>query len=378
MSCVRSRSGGSTSGNTARRYQRSARNSPRCTMPGRSALVAATTRTSTVTVSSPPTRVMRPSCNTRSRRTCAAFGRSATSSSSSVPRSERSNQPRLRAAAPVKLPFSWPNSSESTSSAGMAPQLTRVKGPSARRERTCTARAMTSLPEPVSPRMSTGRSEPATISTRSITGARPPSPPTTASTNWLRPRRVSSDERSASAARRRAVSSRRRRSFSRAVAKGSRNSAHWRQTAASAGTPARRVTTRAPRAPGSPGRGTATRAVAWSASTRGATAAGAGAPGCPVATCPASSQAANAAASAGDKVRRPSPAAPLPTATAVTPSRRSRQTSSPARGSRPPSHAEAWPVNASRSRCRLASRHSACRSDKRPLPKGEPANTTGE
>ena len=37
--------------------------------------------------------------------------------------------PAARCVAPVKLPRSWPKSSESTSSVGMAPQLTRRKGP---------------------------------------------------------------------------------------------------------------------------------------------------------------------------------------------------------------------------------------------------------
>ena len=51
-----------------------------------------------------------------------------------MPPSARSNQPLRVAIAPVKLPRSWPKSSESTSSGGMAPQLTRMIGPAARAE----------------------------------------------------------------------------------------------------------------------------------------------------------------------------------------------------------------------------------------------------
>ena len=199
---------------------------PVCTIAGRSACVAAITRTSTGTGSSPPTRDTRPSCSTRSSRTCAAFGNSPISSSSSVPRSERSNQPRRRPVAPVKLPFSWPNSSESTSSGGIAPQFTRVNGPWSRG---ANARARRGRSPPCRRRSrraaAPGRSEPATISTRCITPRRPVSAPTTVSSSWSRPSRTSSDWRSASAERCRAFSSRRWRSFSSAAAKGSRSSA---------------------------------------------------------------------------------------------------------------------------------------------------------
>ena len=46
----------------------------------------------------------------------------------------------------------------------MAPQLTRRNGPDDRRDRSWMARATTSLPAPVSPRISTGVSERATRS----------------------------------------------------------------------------------------------------------------------------------------------------------------------------------------------------------------------
>lgn len=65
---------------------------------------------------------------------------------------------------PVKL-LSWPNNCESTSSGGMAPQFTRMKGPSRRSLRVWIARATTSLPVPVSPSSRTGASELLTKST---------------------------------------------------------------------------------------------------------------------------------------------------------------------------------------------------------------------
>jgi hypothetical protein len=46
-----------------------------------------------------------------------------------------SKRPRLRATAPVKAPRSWPKSSLSMSSLGMAAQFTFTKGPLARGER---------------------------------------------------------------------------------------------------------------------------------------------------------------------------------------------------------------------------------------------------
>jgi hypothetical protein len=57
--------------------------------------------------------------------------------------------------APVNEPFSWPKSSLSTRSAGMAPQLTTTKGPELRSLLVWMARAKSSLPVPLSPVMST-------------------------------------------------------------------------------------------------------------------------------------------------------------------------------------------------------------------------------
>ena len=63
--------------------------------------------------------------------------------------------------APVKAPWRWPKSSLSTSDSGMAPQFTGTKGPRARVLFSCTSRAKTSLPVPVSPVSSTVESLPA-------------------------------------------------------------------------------------------------------------------------------------------------------------------------------------------------------------------------
>ena len=57
--------------------------------------------------------------------------------------------------APVNAPLRWPNSSLSISVSGSAPQLTGTNGLSARRLCSCSARATSSLPVPVSPRIST-------------------------------------------------------------------------------------------------------------------------------------------------------------------------------------------------------------------------------
>ena len=106
MSSRRSRSGGSTIGNTAIRYHRSSRNRPLATIDARSRCVAATIRTSTLIGFSPPTRSIQPSCKMRNMRTWAASGNSPISSRNSVPPSARSNQPRRDSTAPVNAPRS--------------------------------------------------------------------------------------------------------------------------------------------------------------------------------------------------------------------------------------------------------------------------------
>ena len=68
-----------------------------------------------------------------------------------MPPSASSNLPLRAASAPVKAPFSWPNSSLSISSSGIAAQFTSTNGPSARRLCAWIARATSSLPVPFSP-----------------------------------------------------------------------------------------------------------------------------------------------------------------------------------------------------------------------------------
>ncbi len=78
------------------------------------------------------------------------------SSRKSVPLSACSKRPMRRVSAPVKAPFSWPKSSLSSSVSGMAAQLTVTKAFCRRSLKRTSARATSSLPVPVSPRMSTG------------------------------------------------------------------------------------------------------------------------------------------------------------------------------------------------------------------------------
>ncbi len=73
------------------------------------------------------------------------------------------------ACAPVNAPFSWPNSSLSSSASGMAPQLMATNGASRGRLRRCRARATISLPVPFSPRISTGALVLATLRTNAKT-----------------------------------------------------------------------------------------------------------------------------------------------------------------------------------------------------------------
>ena len=80
----------------------------------------------------------------------------------------RSEASRRRRSRPVKAPRSWPNSSASSSVSGKAAQLTATKAFAARGLRSCSARATSSLPVPLSPRMTTDASLGATASRRLI------------------------------------------------------------------------------------------------------------------------------------------------------------------------------------------------------------------
>ncbi len=103
-----------------------------------------------------------PVSSTRKSFTCSASGISVISSRKSVPPLARSKKPWCWRSAPVKLPFSWPKISLSISCGEIAPQLTARKGALRRRLRSCSVRATTSLPVPLSPVMSTVTAVPLT------------------------------------------------------------------------------------------------------------------------------------------------------------------------------------------------------------------------
>ncbi len=139
--------------------------------------MAAMTRTSTVIALWPPTRKNSLSASTRNSRVCSANDMSPISSRNRVPPLACSNRPMRRSVAPVKAPFSWPNSSDSSSSAAIAEVFSATKGAAARGELSCSARATSSLPVPDSPVMSTVMLErdrrPMALKTSCIAGAWP-------------------------------------------------------------------------------------------------------------------------------------------------------------------------------------------------------------
>ena len=123
-----------------------------------------------------------------------------------VPPCASSNCPGFAPAAPVKAPFSYPNSSLSSNWAGSAPQLRLTKGPSRRELARWMARAANSLPVPLSPWTSTAAWESPTTARKARSSSmgreRPMSSPAPASPS--RSRRVrfsSSSERFSSALR---------------------------------------------------------------------------------------------------------------------------------------------------------------------------------
>ncbi len=95
-------------------------------------------RMSTGTGFVPPTRSITRSWIARSSFDCRRTSISEISSSRSVPPLASSNLPMRRATAPVKAPFSWPNSSDSRRCSGIAAQLMEMNGRLARAERECT------------------------------------------------------------------------------------------------------------------------------------------------------------------------------------------------------------------------------------------------
>ena len=72
-----------------------------------------------------------------------------------MPPSASANLPFLVVVAPVNAPRTWPNSSDSSSDSGIAAQLTLMSGMSRCGLRLWIARAISSLPVPVSPVIST-------------------------------------------------------------------------------------------------------------------------------------------------------------------------------------------------------------------------------
>ena len=85
-------------------------------------------RISTGTGRVPPTRSITRSWMARNSLACRRTSISEISSSSNVPPLASSNLPMRRATAPVNAPFSWPNSSDSSSVSGMAAQLSANEG----------------------------------------------------------------------------------------------------------------------------------------------------------------------------------------------------------------------------------------------------------
>ena len=119
-------------------------------------------RKSTGSVLLPPTGSISRSCRTRSNLPCSDSGISPISSRKIVPPPASLKRPCRDCDAPVKAPFTCPNSSDSSKCSGIAAQFTATSGPSARRDSRCTACAMSSFPVPLSPWMSTELFEGAT------------------------------------------------------------------------------------------------------------------------------------------------------------------------------------------------------------------------
>ena len=155
MSSRRSRNGGSVTVITFSRWYKSCRNFPSATAASRSRCVADTTRTFTLIGSLLPMRKTSLFSSTRSSLACNASGMSPTSSRNSVPPLAYSNRPLRGLSAPVKAPASWPNSSSSSRFSLRAVQFISANGLFFRGLLLWMARAASSLPVPVSPRIST-------------------------------------------------------------------------------------------------------------------------------------------------------------------------------------------------------------------------------
>ena len=95
----------------------------------RSRWVAATTRTSALTGSLAPTGVTSRSCSTRSSLACTRAASRRSRRGTACRRRPARSGPCARRRRPVNAPFTWPKSSLSSSSSGIAAQLTATNGP---------------------------------------------------------------------------------------------------------------------------------------------------------------------------------------------------------------------------------------------------------
>ena len=156
---------------------KSSRKLPSSTICSRSRWVAQITRTFTFTVWLSPRRLISPVSSTRNNLACIDNGNSPISSRKMVPPSATSKSPVRAVSAPVNAPRQCPNNSLSIRFSGSAPQFTATIGCSARKLLSCRARATSSFPQPVSPRIRTELSVGATfeisLNTRSMAGPVP-------------------------------------------------------------------------------------------------------------------------------------------------------------------------------------------------------------
>ena len=162
MSSRRDLRGGDVRGITARRQYKSSRNRPSDRSSSSEQFVAATILTSKWIALLCPTRVIVWSWRKRRSFGCIVSAISPTSSRNSVPVWDSSSRPILLETACVKAPRSCPKSSLSNKASGMAAQLTTTNGRAARAPQAWIARAISSFPVPLSPRISAEASEHAT------------------------------------------------------------------------------------------------------------------------------------------------------------------------------------------------------------------------
>ena len=122
------------------------------------------------------------SSSTRRSVTCVGGDSSPISSSRKVPPCASSMRPFLATRASLCAPLAWPKSASSSRVSGNSAQFTGTKGPFARRLRSWSARATSSLPVPLSPVIRTVLSVAAALRTVATTRWMAALTPTTAST----------------------------------------------------------------------------------------------------------------------------------------------------------------------------------------------------